>query len=107
MVRRKVENLLREQPQNDHVVLAYRKTRVAGGYDFVDKGGPVVRPFLLEYRDEDKVELVEEGSLLLEGFLGVGDLYDETNHKVPDTLALLRWQDLPARGDYMVQDLQS
>jgi hypothetical protein len=31
---------------------------MAGGYNFVDEGGPVVRPLLLEDRDEDKVEFV-------------------------------------------------
>jgi hypothetical protein len=36
---------------------------MAGGYNFVNKRGPVVRPFLLENRDEDEVEFVNEGSL--------------------------------------------
>jgi hypothetical protein len=43
---------------------------VAGGNDFVDEGGPVVRPFLLEDRYKDKIEFVKEGTLLLEGFFG-------------------------------------
>jgi hypothetical protein len=41
---------------------------MARGNDFVDEGGPVVRPFLLEDRDKDEVELIDEGSLGLEGF---------------------------------------
>jgi hypothetical protein len=31
--------------------------------DLVDEGGPVVRPFLLEDGDEDKIELVEQGAV--------------------------------------------
>ena len=43
---------------------------MAGGDDFVDKGGPVVRPFLLEDGYEDEVEFVKEGTLCFEGFFG-------------------------------------
>ena len=55
---RVVEHLLRQQSQDYHVVFADRKARVAGRDDLVDEGGPVVRPFLLEHRYEDQVELV-------------------------------------------------
>jgi hypothetical protein len=32
---------------------------VAGGDDFVDESGPIVRPLLLEDRNKNKVELVQ------------------------------------------------
>jgi hypothetical protein len=43
---------------------------VTGGDNFVDEGGPVVRPLLLEDRYEDEIEFVDECSLCLEGFFG-------------------------------------
>jgi hypothetical protein len=43
---------------------------MARGDDFVDESGPVMRPFLLEDRDEDEVELIDEGSLRLKRFFG-------------------------------------
>ena len=58
---------------------------MAGGDDFVDEGGPVVRPLLLEDRDKDEVELIEEGSLGFEGFFGAGGLDDEADHEVANS----------------------
>lgn len=58
---------------------------MAGRYDFIDEGGPVVRPFLLEYRDENEIEFVQESSLLFKGFFGGRGLYDEVDYEVPDT----------------------
>jgi hypothetical protein len=43
---------------------------MAGGNDFVDEGGPVVGPFLLEDRDKDEVELIQESPLRFEGLFG-------------------------------------
>jgi hypothetical protein len=43
---------------------------MARGDDFVDEGGPVMGPLLLENGDEDEVEFIEEGSLRFEGFFG-------------------------------------
>ena len=39
---------------------------MTGLYDFVNKGRPVVRPFLLEDGYEDEIEFVDEGSLCLQ-----------------------------------------
>jgi hypothetical protein len=58
---------------------------MAGGDDFVDEGGPVVRPLLLEDRDKDEVELIDEGSLGFEGFFGPGGLDDEADHEVANS----------------------
>ena len=57
---------------------------MARGDDFVDEGGPVVGPFLLENRHEDKVEFVEKGSLCLQRFFGTGALYDKLDYEVSD-----------------------
>jgi hypothetical protein len=38
--------------------------------NFVDERRPVVRPFLLQDRDKDEIELVQEGSLRFERFFG-------------------------------------
>jgi hypothetical protein len=82
---REVKDLFGQQPQNRHVVLAYRQTCMAGGDDFVDEGGPVMRPFLLEDGDEDEVELVDEGSLGFKGFFGARGLDDEADNEVADS----------------------
>lgn len=63
LVGRVVEHLLGEETEDDHVVLADRQTRVTSRNDFVDERGPIMRPFLLQHRDEDKVELVEKRPL--------------------------------------------
>ena len=47
---------------------------MAGGNDLVDEGWPVVRPLLLQYRDENQVQLVEQGTLVLQGLLGARTL---------------------------------
>lgn len=53
------------------------------GRDYlVDECGPIVWPFLLEYGNEDEVELVEEGSLFAQAFFGAGGLDDEIDDKV-------------------------
>lgn len=62
---------------------------MARRYDLVDKGGPVVRPFLLENRNKDEVELIEEGSLCLQRFFGARGLNDEVDHKVTDPYRIL------------------
>lgn len=43
-----------------------------------------MRPFLLEDRDEDKVQLVEECSLGFERLFGARGLDDEVDDKVTD-----------------------
>ena len=58
---------------------------MAGGDDFVDESRPVVRPFLLEDRDEDKVQLVQQDALTSQALFGVGRLDDKFNNKVADT----------------------
>lgn len=58
---------------------------MAGGDDLIDKGRPVVRPFLLENGDEDEIQLVEKGLLGSQGFFGTGALENEINNEVADT----------------------
>lgn len=83
-----------------------------------------MRPFLLENRDQHKVQLVEKSSLLLQGFVGAGALDDEVDHKVANpweisaearttndnsepTLTLLSWQDFPSCYNNGVEHLQA
>lgn len=61
---------------------------MAGRDDLVDEGGPVVRPFLLQDRDEYEVQLVEKGAVGLEGFFRVGALENVLNDKVADSCYL-------------------
>jgi hypothetical protein len=56
--------------------------------DLVDEGGPVVRPFLLEDRDEDEVELVQQGAVGAAAVVVVGELDDEVDDEVADA-----WRD--------------
>ena len=58
---------------------------MAGRNNLVDEGRPVMRPLLLEDRDEDKIQLVEKGSLGLERFFGAGGLDNEVHDEVTDT----------------------
>jgi hypothetical protein len=55
---------------------------VARRYDLVDERRPVVGPLLLQDRDEDEVELVEEGALGAAAIVVVGELDDEVDDKV-------------------------
>ncbi len=57
---------------------------MAGRDDFVDKRGPVVRPFLLEDGDEHQIELVEQCLVVSQGLFAVGALDDELHNKVTD-----------------------
>ena len=82
---RVVKDLLGQQAEDDHVVLANREVGVAGRDDFVDERGPVVGPFLLENGDEDEVELVEKGLVASQSLLGARALDDELDDEVPDT----------------------
>jgi hypothetical protein len=56
--------------------------------DLVDEGRPVVRPFLLEDRDEDEVELVQQGAVGAAAVVVVGELDDEVDDEVADA-----WRD--------------
>ncbi len=97
---------------------------MAGGDDFVDKCGPVVRPFLLENGDEDKVKLVDEGSLGFKRFFGARGLDDEADNEVAnswtsqlaDSFSLLKWaltlalllrKNFPPGHDDIVEYLQA
>ena len=58
---------------------------MARGYDLVDEGRPVVWPLLLEDRNEDEVQLVQEGTVGAAAVVVVRELDDEVYDKVPDT----------------------
>jgi hypothetical protein len=55
---------------------------VAGRDDLVYESWPVVRPFLLENRHEDEVQLVEEGAVGAAAVVVVRELDDEVDDKV-------------------------
>lgn len=57
---------------------------MAGGDDFVYECGPVVRPLLLEDRDEDEVELVEQCLLRSQRLFGARALDDKLHDEVSD-----------------------
>ena len=57
---------------------------MARGDDLVDECGPIMWPFLLENRNEDKVQLVEEGAVDLGAVFVVRQLDDEIDHEVAD-----------------------
>lgn len=61
---------------------------MAGRDDFVYESRPVVRPLLLEYRDEDQVQLVEEGFVLFQSIFGARTLDNELDNKVSNTWIL-------------------
>lgn len=58
---------------------------MAGGDNLVDKGGPVVRPFLLQDRDQDQVQFVQECALGAELLFGAGVLDNKIDDEVSDT----------------------
>jgi hypothetical protein len=55
--------------------------------NLVDEGRPIVRPFLLEDRDEDEVQLVEEGALGAAAIIAVRQLDNKIDNKVADAWA--------------------
>jgi hypothetical protein len=61
---------------------------VARRDDLVDEGRPVVGPFLLEDRDEDEVELVQQGAVGAAAVVVVGELDDEVYDEVADACAV-------------------
>jgi hypothetical protein len=65
---------------------------VAGGDYFVDEGGPVMGPLLLEDGYENKVEFVEKSSLCFEGFFRARALDNEAHNEVANT-----WEPSAAR----------
>ena len=44
-----------------------------------------MRPFLLEYGDENEVEFIDEGSLGSQGLFRAGGLDDKVDHEVSNT----------------------
>lgn len=83
-----------------------------------------MRPFLLQDRDKDEVELVQEGPLGPERFFGARTFKDVLDDKItnsysvlapldelPDsgtrTLTLLPRQNLPSCHDNIIQDLKT
>lgn len=48
------------------------------------KLGPVGRPILFEYRDQNQVEFIKEGTLLPKAFFGGGALYDNVDYEIAD-----------------------
>jgi hypothetical protein len=56
-----VENFFGKEAEDGHIVLAYRQVRSTSGYDLVDEGRPVVRPFLFQNGNKDHVQLGEKG----------------------------------------------
>ena len=59
-----------------------------------------MRPLLLQYGDEDQVELVQEGSLGLEGLLGARALDDELDDEVSDA-CMSKWRSARVAGESM------
>lgn len=82
LILRKVEDLLRQQAKDGHVVFTDGKTGMARGNDLVDECGPVVRPFLLQNRDQDQIQFVQEGALSTELLFGPGVFDDEVDDEV-------------------------
>lgn len=78
----KVKDLLRQQAKDGHVVFTDRQTSVARGDNLIDKCGPVVRPLLLENRDQDQIQLVQKCALVTELLFGSGILDNEVDNEV-------------------------
>ena len=55
---------------------------MAGGYDLIDEGWPVVGPFLLEDRYQYEVQFVEERPLGFEALLSARALDDEVDYEI-------------------------
>lgn len=58
---------------------------MTSGDNLIDKGGPVVWPFLFEDRDEHEIELVQEGSFAAQAFFAARSLDDEVDDKVSNS----------------------
>ena len=58
------------------------------GNDLVDKGRPVMGPLLLQYRDEDEVQLVQEGAFAFQFLFGFRMLDDQINDEISNSYIL-------------------
>ena len=63
---------------------------MAGGNDLIYECWPVVRPLLLKDRDENKVQLIQEGTIDSAATFVVRELDDEVDDEIPDTCPLQR-----------------
>jgi hypothetical protein len=134
LVLREVEDLLGQQAENCHVVFTDGKAGVARLNDLVDECGPVVWPLLLQNRDQDQIQFVQESAFAAEFLLGAGVLDDEIDDEVADaygrapmvstsssssqsfhwerqewlysTLTLISRQHLPSSHNHIVEDLE-
>lgn len=68
-----VEHLLAEKLENFHAVFAQRLAGAGSCYEVGDKALPARRPVVLQNLDQQDVELVDEGALLAEQLLGLGE----------------------------------
>lgn len=84
LVLREIEDLFGQQAKDCHIVFTDGEAGVARLYDFVDEGGPVVRPLLLQDGDQDQIQFVQESAFAAELLLGTGVLDDKIDDEVPD-----------------------
>ena len=99
-------HLLREQLQNEEVVLAERLARFRRRDEVADEGRPVVRPLLLHHLHEDDVELVHEELVGAQQLLRRRALDHHVHDKVLDPPALRVGQRPPPRLDHRLEDLR-
>jgi hypothetical protein len=91
-----VKDLLAEQLENLHVVLAEDLGGLGAPHEVGDEGGPVVRPFLFEDLNEGEVEFGDEDLFFGErGFVG-GELDHFSHYVCFDALTLFWGEDLPS-----------
>lgn len=84
LVLREVKDLLGQQAENCHVVFTDGEAGVTRLNNLVDECGPVVWPLLLQNRDQDQIQFVQESAFAAEFLLGAGVLDDEIDDEVTD-----------------------
>mmetsp|Transcript_27650 Transcript_27650/g.70460 ORF Transcript_27650/g.70460 Transcript_27650/m.70460 type:complete len:1163 (-) Transcript_27650:210-3698(-) len=106
LVAREVEDLLGQELEDDHVVLAQRLVRLRGVHNVGDERRPVVWPVLLHNLHQDHVELRHEELLRTVRLLIRRSSDDQIHNERLDASALLGRQRLPTEFDGILQDLQ-
>lgn len=80
---------------------------MARGDDFIDEGGPVVWPFLLQDGNQSQIQFIEEELVGFERIVRLRDLQDLVDDEVPDPQALVARQNLPSSIHNIIEHLKT
>mmetsp|Transcript_17892 Transcript_17892/g.36785 ORF Transcript_17892/g.36785 Transcript_17892/m.36785 type:complete len:268 (-) Transcript_17892:82-885(-) len=102
----KVKDLLAQEPQHVHAVLAQRLARLGRLHDVRNEARPLARPVVLQNVNQDHIQLVDEELLPPASRLVAAHLDDDVAYVVPNRLPLLFGQGAPPKPNEIFHDLK-